>query len=551
MSFVALLVLTSAFLPSPGRAGGLAQINPARQAPFIVNDPGTVGSMDHNEYPWFSRDGKLFFWTRQENPTPGTQWLWVSYFKNRNAVANAPAGTVLPALSLSTPVEMHDLNHHFLDHHPGEEIKALAFCQETNPPQPEDLGNRKRYRFTLYLAVGPPTERKQLYRAHRIVVVVRKSDQEITSVQVLGGISEAVPQTIRPTTGGIANETEPYMTENGKYLFWASNAWGGTGRVSHFIGPLSACTQLQQTPRPFNDLPVGRFAWKDQYTTGPLHQRTSRTNYHSLISRQDAKTALIFEQCRGQTGCVPGQAGNRQCECETQDDSLSTTGFDAGGRPTPIANFPVSPLNPVGGRASHPAVSGNQNPDGSWLLFYMRGKKIWYTKIAEASTRSLPPKELSVAVHADADIAQSGPAANFGSAGGLRVRHGATGAGRHSFLRFVVPAIDGKIERAQLRIRTRGAKIPEAAVYRIDGLDWTEGGVTWKTWDSGGASSTLLRRSEELSAERWHRIDVSEAVSADGGIVTLGLASSSDLPGLEFYSSETAFPPSLEIAYRP
>jgi len=224
-----------------------------------------------------------------------------------------------------------------------------------------------------------------MWRAHRVFVVVDKASQEITSYGMSGDFQEVIPLTYRPVAGGVANETEPFLTRDGQYLFWASNAWEGTGRVAHYIYTGTACAQLQQSPTPYDNLSSSKFAWKDQYTSGFTYQKTSRTNYHTVAERtSDGKTALIFEQCVGQTACDPLQFGNRDCACDGQNDFLSTTGFAAGGQPTAITNWSSGPLNVAGGRVSHPAISGPQNTnDGSWLLFFMKGKKIWYTKVKE------------------------------------------------------------------------------------------------------------------------------------------------------------------------
>jgi len=280
------------------------------------------------------------------------QWIWVSFIKNWQTVADTPQGGTLPDLDLATPIDLDIVNHYFKGNPAGNEIKAYAVCEEPDPVQPVDLGNRWRYRFTLYLAVGPASPRA-MWRAHRVFVVVDKASQEITSYGMSGDFQEVIPLTYRP--------------------------------VAHYIFTDTACAQLQQSPPPYDNLSSSKFAWKDQYTSSFTYQKTSRTNYHTILERtSDGKTALVFEQCVGQTACDTLQFGNRDCECDGQNDYLSTTGFAAGGQPTPITNWSSGPLNVVGGRVSHPAISGPQNTTGdSWLLFFMKGKKIWYTKVKE------------------------------------------------------------------------------------------------------------------------------------------------------------------------
>ncbi len=394
-----LLAVFLVFSIEPLRASGLRQRNPVKKAPTIINNQPPPAF--ENEYPMFSTDGRLFLWTRQQNPSSGTQWLWVSFLKNRDYVAATPAGSAMRALEFGPPEELHVVNHEFCGHKPeckagnpsDNEIKALMLCEEgVQPTRP--AADQLRYRFTLYLAVGPVDQQREMWRAHRVVVKVRESTGEVLNnlhTSMSGGFDEVIPYATRPA-GGQANETEPAMTRDGKYLFWASNAWGFPGTMAEYIGPESSCTQLMQSPAAYSTLPSNRFAWKDQYTTGSTNRLTSRTNYHQILEKlhptNQGATALIFEECQGQTECVVPQ--DRDCECEAQDEWLSTTGFTAGGAPTLIENLSgtsavlhktMSSGKRV--RVTHPAISGPQTADGRWLLFYMRGKSIWYTMISE------------------------------------------------------------------------------------------------------------------------------------------------------------------------
>ena len=395
-----LLAVSLVFSLEPLQAAGLRQRNPVAKAPAVINNDPSATTF-HNEYPMFSTDGRLFLWTRQENPSPGTQWLWVAFLKNRDHVAATPAGSPMRALDFGPPGELHVVNHEFCTHKPqckagnpaNNEIKALMLCEEGQQPTVPAAG-QLRYRFTLYLAVGPTGSQRAMYRAHRVVVKVNASTGQILSnlhTSMSGGFDEVIPFATRPA-GGQANETEPAMTRDGEYLFWASNAWAGGSTMAEYIGPETSCTQLMQSPKAYSNLPNSRFAWKDQYTSGSTSQRTSRTNYHAILEKYDVNdkgpTALIFEECQGQTNClVPS---DRDCVCEGQNEWLSTTGFSAGGAPTTITSLGSGPLNTTNGlgvpvRVTHPAISGRQAPppDGRWLLFFMRGKKIWYTMISE------------------------------------------------------------------------------------------------------------------------------------------------------------------------
>ncbi len=400
------VVLLCCLAASPLLADGLIQVNPTRQAPSVINDrgpsPNTGTNMDHNEYPAFTRDGKLFFWTRQENPNPGTQWLWVSYFKNRDSFDSSSEGSTLPTLQMSTPWEIHLVNHQFLtvgnDPPPlspavpmNAEIKAVAVCEENDPNYVFEYSDRWRYRVTLYLAVGQPEGTKAMWRQHRLVITVNKASQEITSIATAPATltpTQVIPQANQPN-GQVANETEPMVTPDGKYLFWASNKWTGQGNMAEYLYNATACSQTTQTPTSYSNLPQSKFAWKDQYSDSSKQTKelTSRTNYHAVLEEASTgRIAFIFEECQGQIQCALDPASpNRDCDCDAENDRFSTTGFEIGAEPTPIANRAglsgTSLLWQSPRRSTHPAFSGPQNPDGSWLLFFMRGKMIWYTKI--------------------------------------------------------------------------------------------------------------------------------------------------------------------------
>lgn len=178
---------------------------------------------------------------------------------------------------------------------------------------------------------------------------------------------------------------QPAIQAPGAYLFWASNAFNGT--VAKFMGPVSSCAQLGQTAKTYDQLPVSRFAWKAQYLDGSPPSRLSRTNYHTVLERPNGTTALIYEECHGQVRCQD-DSSSIDCVCDHPDpeiddqaNQLSTSGFSAASGPSLIGNWSSGPLN-GGARVTHPAISGPRT-NNAYLLFFMRGKKIWYTRIKE------------------------------------------------------------------------------------------------------------------------------------------------------------------------
>lgn len=396
-------------LAIPSHASDLRQVAKVRAAPSEVNNGST--SRWHNEYPWFTRDGKLMLWTRQDNAGAGTQWLWVAYIKNYDFVANGPEGVGMRELDIGTPMELHPVNHLWDDAvalDDATEIKALATCEQLNANTvnnewPEDHGSYLKYKFTLFVSIRDSGPANEMWRVPTVVVTVWKSTGAIRNVTTAGEKHEVIPFTYHPVAVPPvqANETEPMMNRDGTILFWASNAWGGQGRVAHKLGPMAACMQgtntTNNTPTPYDTLPSNHYQWKDQYTATPDYTATSRTNYHAVIERENGRSALIFEECKGKEHCDLGEPGNRDCECNNHNNWFSTTGFDAVGVPTRIANLnnaaPVydptllASMKPNGfepWRVTHPAVAGPQHPTKkTWLFFFMRSRKIYYTMLKE------------------------------------------------------------------------------------------------------------------------------------------------------------------------
>lgn len=384
---VILLLILSMLMPVASAAANpphLRQLNPARVAKYPVNTPAT---QIWDAYPWFSQDGKLFFWTREQN---GVAHVLVSYLKNRPHLFNEAAGDPLPELQVSTPKRLPGAwnNGTAL----SQTVKAISYCHQTLQDNFPVFG-QKQYTFTMFYATGVATQRK-LYRIRNLVVRLNKSTKEIIHMA-----APNAPELMGPAVNvSQRNQTEPMMTRDGKFLFWASNAPSFSPMARHIeVG--QACTQLNQNPTPYSSLPSHRFAWVDQYTNGFNIDRTRTTNYHTVLERGaigNSKTALIFERCNAlvtNTTCA-SNPDSRYCDCVSADDQsvpysnrfgvLMSTGFEVGEQPAPIKGCYNPALNQqIGGRDTHPAISGPQSQDGRWLMFFMRGKRVWYTIIGE------------------------------------------------------------------------------------------------------------------------------------------------------------------------
>lgn len=376
----ALTILCAACLAS-GMAGslhasGLVQTNPARKAPAYINSPG-----DFNEYPWFSYDGKLMFWTR-EKPAGSPQVIYVAYIKNWNQIANTGPGLTLPRLKTGPEDKFDDIQFWIEGDplfEPGAEVRAYSLCTKPANRAPRSEVNQWVYTFTLYFSVRKPLNSAafgRLYRSVDIEVAVNKSTFR---ADILTSLDAASFSQVVPPTSNTYNETEPFFSRDSRYFFWGSNEWR-LGDVAEYIGPRSQCTQANQAQVEYPNLPRtgpgDYFAWRDQFN-GP--DGTRSTNYHTLVTMHTGRTALIFDQCQGQK-----RPSARDGWCQANNGRLSTTGFTANNDPTNIDDSGWG-VNAIHGsparRATHPAISGGQLGDGRWLLFYMRDRNIHYTKI--------------------------------------------------------------------------------------------------------------------------------------------------------------------------
>ena len=381
----------------PGLAAGeqnnpphLRQRNPVKEAPPAIN---TTDPNIWDAYPWFSRDGKLLFWTRETN---GIARVWVTYFRNRAAVINTSVNQSLPALDISTPWVLPGAWNNGTQ--AAQTVKAYAYCHQAYNEDTPSTGFEE-YIFTLFYSSGVEGARV-MYRIPNLKVRINETQGTIVYVE-----APSAPQVMGSGVNASgANATEPMLTRDGRFLFWASNA-PGFSPLARYIEVSQACTQLNEASVQYSQLPSSRFAWVDQYTAGQNWDRTRSTNYHSVLEKgsiDNSQTALIFERCNQlqrrdcgghQCDCVEDPL-SRYCDCVSVDDPsvplaerfgvLMSTGFQAGKEPAPILGCTSSPLNQdYPGRDTHPAVSGPPTLGGTWLLFFMRGKKIWYTNISE------------------------------------------------------------------------------------------------------------------------------------------------------------------------
>lgn len=100
------------------------------------------------------------------------------------------------------------------------------------------------------------------------------------------------------------------------------------------------------------------------------------------------------------------------------------------------------------------------------------------------------PQALSVSPEADAYVHDANPNTNYGAGSSLVVKMSAAGYNRESYLRFNVPAWDGALVGADLRLTTLSANVPGVhGVALVSDNSWIESGAGGITWGNRPAST--------------------------------------------------------------
>jgi acid phosphatase type 7 len=150
---------------------------------------------------------------------------------------------------------------------------------------------------------------------------------------------------------------------------------------------------------------------------------------------------------------------------------------------------------------------------------------------------------LTLLPDADAQVSEDNPDFNYGARTELLVNGGAD-PDVVSYLRFSVSGVTAPVQRATLRlwVRENGGTRDGPALYAT-GTDWTEADLTWTTRPA--AIGSVLDDTEKIASSTWVEYDVTPAVSGDGPIAFVLVASSAD--GVIFHSREGENPPQLVL----
>ena len=152
----------------------------------------------------------------------------------------------------------------------------------------------------------------------------------------------------------------------------------------------------------------------------------------------------------------------------------------------------------------------------------------------------------------DAWVDQQRPTTNFGADPTLFTRSASSGAGRHAYLKFNVPPLQGTVQSVILEIYPIQAQ-PQGRWYRIFDTSWIERGAQGITWISAPVNVGLQRQFAEipLAGTSPVQLDVTGMVTGSGLFTLGGVAP--DLPGFGISSREGGFQtsPRLVITTQP
>jgi hypothetical protein len=112
---------------------------------------------------------------------------------------------------------------------------------------------------------------------------------------------------------------------------------------------------------------------------------------------------------------------------------------------------------------------------------------------------------------ADARVEQANPGSNYGTSSRLIADLSPV---TEAYLRFTVPALEGTITRATLRLRVEDATADGPKV-RSTSSDWAEGTITWNNRPAPGEIRSDVGK---LSKSTWATYDVTAAVAGPGRV---------------------------------
>jgi len=151
------------------------------------------------------------------------------------------------------------------------------------------------------------------------------------------------------------------------------------------------------------------------------------------------------------------------------------------------------------------------------------------------------PTTVRVVAAADAHVREAAPSTNYGSASELRTDAG-TGVGEHSYFRFDVAGIEGRVTAAKVRAWVTNGTTNGPRIFGV-GAQWNELGLTWSNRPAPVGSASDDKAS--VPSGGWMEYDVTPLVTTNGTHAFVTVPDSTD--ALVVSSRETANPPTLEL----
>lgn len=103
------------------------------------------------------------------------------------------------------------------------------------------------------------------------------------------------------------------------------------------------------------------------------------------------------------------------------------------------------------------------------------------------------PQALPLSADADAYVWDANPTSNYGTSASLVVKKSAAGFNRESYLRFTVPAFNGALVGADLKLATLSASAPGVhGVALVNDSSWIESGAGGITWSNRPAPTATV-----------------------------------------------------------
>jgi hypothetical protein len=158
-------------------------------------------------------------------------------------------------------------------------------------------------------------------------------------------------------------------------------------------------------------------------------------------------------------------------------------------------------------------------------------------------SRLRQPAEIVYTAEADAYVSTAHPSANYGSA--LALRTDATPR-IHSYLRFRLDRLAGRVLRARLRLWSSTGSLAGYSVRPVLTSSWDERAITFTRHPAAGEA---VAKSGPFSPGSWSSIDVTRLVKA-GGEVSLVVTTKSTQT-ITFDSREGSRRPQLVVQTRP